>query len=268
MPLLATLVAALIERGYAPTTRNDIYNDRLELLLGRWDHARGVNRSYAPTDVKLRYLEFLAYMVHNLPGRRRRFSKDLLAQAFAEGMGLRGSKLSLDKVIEDLVVASGVLVREGNEFSFGHLTFQEHLAARRLKRVGRPSLVLQHMGSDWWQEVLLFYAGEVGDITDLVELCEEQAMPSMHFASLLRKMVGHAPYTQQVAVEIIEERIRDAKTSIARERENAIDEEAEGIEEDLAPEDPDVPVGSKAGNAEGGGEGISEIDDYKDDSDV
>jgi cobalamin biosynthesis protein CobT len=124
------------------------------------------------------------------------------------------------------------------------------------------------MGSDWWQEVLLFYAGEVGDITDLVELCEEQAMPSMQIASILRKMVVHAPYTQQVAVEIIEDRIRDAKASVARERENSSDEEAEGIEEDLAPENPATAPGSEADDGKNGGEESDEMDDYEGDSDM
>jgi DNA polymerase III delta prime subunit len=234
VPLLATIVAALIERGFSPTTRNAIYNDRLELLLGRWDHARGVNRSYAPADDKMRFLEVLAHMVHSMPGRRRRFSRGLFGEAFAEGMGLRGRNLNLEKVIDDLVVASGVLVREGDEFSFGHLTYQEHLVARRLKRLGRPGLVLNLLDSDWWREVLLFYAGEVGDITELVELYEKQAIPPSGHALLLRKMVEHAPYTQQVAVEILDERIRDAKESLARERDSGVDYEAESIEEDLA----------------------------------
>jgi hypothetical protein len=166
-------------------------------------------------------------------------------------MGLRGRKLTIDEVVEDLVVAAGVLVREGNEHSFGHLTFQEHLAARRLWRLGRPQQVLRHLRSDWWHEVLLFYAGEVGDITELVELCEEESVSSLDSVSLLGHMIHYAPYTQQVAKEVVDERIRIARESIAREREGMNENDVEDMDEapgeaESAPDKGSEPYGDEA----------------------
>src|SRR5262249_12068616 len=45
IPLVATLVASLVENGYQPSTKAEIYDHRLRLLLEDWDRYRGVERS-------------------------------------------------------------------------------------------------------------------------------------------------------------------------------------------------------------------------------
>jgi hypothetical protein len=44
LPLIATITVSLMKNDITPTTRSEIYNHRLDLLLSRWDHARNVSR--------------------------------------------------------------------------------------------------------------------------------------------------------------------------------------------------------------------------------
>jgi hypothetical protein len=207
-PLVATVVAALVERGFSPTTRNEIYNKRLELLLGTWDHARGIDRRATSNhlvlpDEKLRFVEQLAFNVQSSEHRQRTFGMAELEDAFVQSLGLRGYNLSIADFIDDLVVGSGVLVQEGSGFSFGHLTFQEHLAGRYLRREARVEEVAELLGSQWWVEALRFFAGERQHITDLIEYCETNVGMSRAHHQQLVDLANYAPYTQGVALEVL-----------------------------------------------------------------
>jgi hypothetical protein len=203
LPLIATLVAALVENNYAPTTRAEIYGQRLDLLLERWEAVKGLRRSMVPRKSQLRFLKHLAMIVHDRKNRSARFGWEEFREAFAKGLGAYGDGLDPDEFLRKLVVFSGVLQSDGKDFTFGHLSFQEHLAGAYLVDHGHISRIGEMLGDDWWAEVLKFYAGISHDITELIEWCEKRGNTSVHKAQL-KDLVAHAPHTATVAVQILE----------------------------------------------------------------
>ena len=85
-------------------------------------------------------------------------------------------------------------------FSFGHLTFQEHLAGEYLAYSSSAKQVAARFGDDWWREPLNFYASIRGDITDFAE----QLLAQLDFGlegKQFSEMLKYAPYTSPGIVE-------------------------------------------------------------------
>jgi hypothetical protein len=204
LPLIATLVAALVENDYAPTTRAEIYAQRLDLLLERWESVKGLRRLTVPKKSQLRFLKHLAFIVHRrAAGRASRFGWDEIRDAFSTGLGRLGDQLDPEDLVNKLVVVSGVLQSDGKNFTFGHLSFQEHLTGWYLVDYAKVDLVESLLGKQWWAEALNFYAGIGQDITELIERCEVRGSTPVH-AAQLRTMLQHAPHTGSVAAEVLE----------------------------------------------------------------
>src|SRR5205823_9341729 len=170
LPLIATITVALLLNGIVPKTRAEIYAYRLELLLSKWDHFRGVKRLYVDNpDAKRRFLRELAYRLHSALGRRRHVTLSQLISIYEQSLGAWGYNIDYRQLMNDLVIGSGVLIEEPvGYFSLGHLTFQEHLAAEYMVEKLSVEAVANLVGNDWWHEPLNFYASIKGDITALV----------------------------------------------------------------------------------------------------
>ena len=125
-PLLATLVAALVENDLRPTSRAEIYRERWRLLLGDWDRVKGVSRAEIPAAVKWRYIKRLAFDVHLAggAGRGRLFKKDDMLQTYSHALGMRGYAIEFDSLVRELVlVAGGIIDENDGNYSYGHLSF-------------------------------------------------------------------------------------------------------------------------------------------------
>lgn len=205
-PLLATLVAALIENGMEPTTKSEIYRHRLRLLLGDWDNAKGVARNDIGPHVKMRFLKALAFHAHNTS--QRYIGKTELMDVYCSALGAKGYEIPLDNLLAELVTANGVLIQEGNDtYTFGHLSFQEHLAGEYIAENLTTGKIAQLLGNDRWTEALRFYAGIKGDITDLIDYFAN-AEETHLYAKTLSDLANHAPYTTSIALECLAECIQ------------------------------------------------------------
>jgi hypothetical protein len=205
LPLIATITASLIQRGYAPTTRSEIYDCRLRLLLSQWDRIREIERFLIDDpNAKRRFLRRLAYNVHSSAERRRTFNFEDIRKAFTEALGDWGYRHGIRGIMNDLIVASGVIIEERrNVYSFGHLSFQEHLVGEyMIEQHFPPDRLKALMVNDWWREPFLFYASIKGDITDLVEHLSCDAEIFL-YVGLLVEMVRYAPYTSAGAGEML-----------------------------------------------------------------
>ena len=202
LPLIATIIVALLENGNEPKTRADVYSMRLEMLLSRWDRLRGVRRLEVDIpEAKRRFLRYLAYRVHSSSGRKRLIGGDELRQAYEDSLGQWGYERQFEVVLRDLIQGSGILVEERPRlYSFGHLTFQEHLAGEYLATQGSVDQILGLFHDDWWHEPLNFYASIKGDITELMDRLLEKG-PLGLVAEQLAGMIRCAPYTSPGAVE-------------------------------------------------------------------
>ncbi len=144
-PLLLTVVALVHRyRAQLPERRSELYEEVVEVLLGSWDSAKGMQTVLAlagrqtldPGD-RRSLLEPVAFWLHER--KRREIELDelrsLLLPAFQTITG--GSKADASKAFNAFLEAinerSGLLVERGvGEYGFAHLTFQEYLAARAL----------------------------------------------------------------------------------------------------------------------------------------
>lgn len=209
LPLIATLTATLIQNDYEPTTRIEIYNFRLDLLLSKWDRYRGIARLKIDNpSAKKKFLMTLAYSVHNDVNRRKNFSIDDIKSAYEISLGDWGYKHDYNELLIDLTVGSGLIlnIREG-VYTLGHLSFQEHLAGEYLfHNKVTYSIIKGLLNLDWWREPLLFYAAASGNITDLVNYVSKDE-DFFLFANQLYEMSYYAPYTAPGAIQIIEEAI-------------------------------------------------------------
>jgi ATPase family associated with various cellular activities (AAA) len=194
LPLIATILVALLENGDEPKTRADIYEMRLELLLSRWDRSRGVKRlEVDKPEPKRRFLRQLAFMLHSSAGRTRLVGLEKLEEAYEASLGKWGYGKRFEGVLEDLVAGSGLIVevRKGI-YSFGHLSFQEHLVGEHLAHSCSVRDIVAKFGDDWWREPLNFYACIKGDITEFAScLLDVDEFPGEQLA----EMLSYAPYT-------------------------------------------------------------------------
>lgn len=171
-PLLLTVVALVHRyRAALPERRSELYEEAVEVLLGRWDEAKGLDTeatlSGRPLDAGDRrsLLEPIALWMHEK--QRREIDRDelqsLLLPSF-KGMANEDA-LTANKAVEAFLrlinERSGLLVERGvGVYGFAHLTFQEYLAARAIAdQEDALAYTLERLANSWWREVILLESG-------------------------------------------------------------------------------------------------------------
>lgn len=203
-------LACWVFQGQAkfPTKRTEFYKQGLDLLLGKWDEAKGVERD----DV---YREFL------LPQKFRLLSQ-LAAVSFEKGqyffeqrtieqyigdylqnlpgIALEPEEVQLDSeaVLKAIEAQHGLLIeRARGIFSFSYLVFQEYFTARKI--VASHNLqsleqalsgLVSHITDPHWHEIFLLTAGMLRSADSLVQLMKQQ----------IDALVAQDPYLQEFLV--------------------------------------------------------------------
>jgi formylglycine-generating enzyme required for sulfatase activity len=170
-PLLLTVIA-LVQRYRAqlPERRSELYEEAIEVLLGSWDVAKGleaktmmVGRELDAGDRRSMLQPVALWMMEQ---RQREIElaelRRQLGQQFFDIVGdWRQAGRAVDDFVRLINERSGLLAERGQGvYSFSHLTFQEHLAARAI--AARPDYIaysLARLGDSWWRETLLLEAG-------------------------------------------------------------------------------------------------------------
>jgi hypothetical protein len=167
-PLFAALLCSLVEIGEdMPTTEFELYERRFDLLLGRWERAKGITP--LPKAVRESYLFFLMSLAFHLHAHERRTASEAEVHQLAGRYRVRRYHSSPEQVIEDCV-RRGLLMREaGSGFSLGHLTYQEYLTGLWLAEQNPVRFVWSRILSPWWDKALEFYAGKKKEIDSLLK---------------------------------------------------------------------------------------------------
>lgn len=176
-PLHATVLAVLAENGLElPNSETTLYEERLQLLLGYYDSMKGVPRRVTTQQRLLEYLvRKLAFCLHS-SGLRECRKSQLVTWAHKAGtMRIpRFSEKDATIAIDELIDPCNVLFRinSDGEIGFGHLRFQEHLAAVEL-RENRSVSIGPLVQKRWWRGVLVLYAQMADEIEHVIqEVCE------------------------------------------------------------------------------------------------
>lgn len=152
-PLIVTVYLATsdLSQKDVPPNITEIFSKYVELMLGRWDDAKGFRKQFQPR-LKEHALSQLAYEMH----RRNAIAVDvdsfhgMLRQLFVE----LGHHEEAETLSVELVDRSGLLLVTEHGVEFRHLMIQEYFAGRQLA-VNDASKV----ANPWWRNAFVFACG-------------------------------------------------------------------------------------------------------------
>jgi formylglycine-generating enzyme required for sulfatase activity len=170
-PLLLTVIA-LVQRYRAqlPERRTELYEEAIEVLLGKWDEAKGLEAKTMMAGRELdagdrrSLLEPVALWMMEQQVREIE-TGELRQQLEGQFFEMVGDRRQAGRAVDDFLrlinERSGLLAERGQGiYTFSHLTFQEHLAARAVAdREDYIAYSLARLGQGWWREVILLEAG-------------------------------------------------------------------------------------------------------------
>ncbi|MEH1869833.1 MAG: NACHT domain-containing NTPase [Nostoc sp.] len=188
-PLLLNLTCLVFQYlGDFATKRSEIYQQGLELLLVRWDEAKGIKRDEVYQNLSLsQKIKLLSYVAAIFFEKGEYFFEESkICQLIADYLYLLPNT-STD--IEDLEVNSkavlkaielqhGLLVEQAKGiYSFSHLTFHEYFTAKNFVTNGDPNKleqVVNHLMDKRWREVILLTSEMLRSFDNLFELMKQQ----------------------------------------------------------------------------------------------
>lgn len=192
-------------QGKFPAKRTEFYKQGLDLLLGKWDEVKGVERDDAYREFllpqKLRLLSQLAAVTFEQG--QYFFEQQTIEQYIGDylrnqpGAILEPEELQLESeaMLKAIEAQHGLLIeRARGIFSFSYLAFQEYFTARKI--VASHNLeglehslgeLVSHMTDPLWRDVFLLTAAMLRSADSLVQLMKQQ----------IDALVGQDPYLQE-----------------------------------------------------------------------
>jgi predicted NACHT family NTPase len=158
-PLLVTVFAATSEysRQDIPANITELFKKFTEMMLGRWDAAKGFKQQYhAP--LKDFVLQKIAFEMHK--EKITRISVERFDAILSTELEKRGFVADTVQLRDEILYRSGLFLIVGDDVEFRHLMMQEFFAGR-----GIPSAEYLHtvITDLWWRRAIVFYFGENPD---------------------------------------------------------------------------------------------------------
>ncbi|HCF29418.1 MAG TPA: histidine kinase [Cyanobacteria bacterium UBA11049] len=193
-PLLLHLVCSVFQAKLDfPAKRSDIYKQALDIMLVRWDEAKGVKRDeiYQQLSLhhKLKLLNQIATVTFEqghyffLQSNVQHYIVDYLRTLPIAQTDPEELQLISEAVLKSISVQNGLLVEQARGvYSFSHLTFQEYLTARNIVASFEPQVIdknlaqlTSHMTDPRWREVFLLTAGMLENADTLMQLMQQHS---------------------------------------------------------------------------------------------
>ncbi|MEA5534823.1 NACHT domain-containing NTPase [Crocosphaera sp. XPORK-15E] len=172
-PILLNLLCSVFkESGSFPRQRTKLYQAGLDILLQRWDQARGIERDSFYQALSVRHkMTLLSQIAATTFAANRYFfeSRDILGiieNYLTENFGFKEDLetlwLTSEAVLKSIELQHGILVERAKDvYSFSHLTFHEYFTARKILANDRQNLEIEltqladKILDYRWQEVIL-----------------------------------------------------------------------------------------------------------------
>ncbi|MGB3692812.1 MAG: NACHT domain-containing NTPase [Spirulinaceae cyanobacterium] len=208
-PILLSLICSVFqERATFPTKRSKLYQAGLDILLVRWDQARGIQRDQAYRNLsladKIKLLSQIAAI--NFERGSFFFEKseilDIISNHLAKLPNHKPDPETLwldsEAILTAIELQHGLLVERARDiYSFSHLTFQEYLTARKIvastdKEVLEESLnmLASHATNPQWQEVILLTSSMLPNADFLLQLIKKEIDKIFKGKEELRKFLS------------------------------------------------------------------------------
>ncbi len=191
--------------GRFPTKRTEFYKEGLDLLLGKWDEARGVERDEMYRGFRLpQKLKLLSQIAAVTFEHGQYFFEQRTIEQYVEdyirhlpNASTDADELQLDSeaVLKAIESQHGLLTeRARGIFSFSYLAFQEYFTARNI--VASYNLqaleqalsgLVSHLTDPHWHEIFLLTAAMLRSADSLVQLMKQQ----------IDALVAEDPYLQE-----------------------------------------------------------------------
>jgi len=188
-----------------PTKRSEFYRQGLDLLLGKWDEARGVERDDSYRDFLLPQKIKLLSQIAAASFERGQyfFEQRVLEQYIGDYMrtltevAIEPEALQLDSeaALKAMEAQHGLLIeRARGVFSFSYLAFQEYFTARNI--VASYNLqaleqalggLVSHLTDPHWREIFLLTTTMLRSADSLMQLMKQQ----------IDALVAKDPYLQE-----------------------------------------------------------------------
>jgi hypothetical protein len=169
-PLLATVMCVLQEYGI-PLPKNEarLYEERLNLLMGHYDRYKGVVRIHTSIQDLMNLAEAIAFDFHS-----RKTREDYLESCYGVADTLavdEGNKERLRLGLKELLYPCNILttMADNGKIGFGHLRFQEFLAAQAVL-TDRGVKLMELAEDSWWHGVFHLLSMSVRNVDWLLEL--------------------------------------------------------------------------------------------------
>ncbi|MFJ4789676.1 NACHT domain-containing protein [Streptomyces sp. NPDC088794] len=223
-PLLCAVICALHRRrrGLLPTTRWQLYRAALAMLLGGRDAGRGVlhaGQVKLDSDEQHALLQRLAIWLVRT-GKQQMTHGEAVHQL---GLAIRDmppvqEQGSPEHVLRFLLDRSGLLQERADDaVQFIHRTFQDFLAAKEFHESGYLLELVEHAGSEAWQDVIVLSVGhaarpEVGRLIETLldygdSTTERWGRFRLHV--LAARCAINAPVLSQSVMNVVRARVGD-----------------------------------------------------------
>lgn len=210
-PLLTTTLCVLAKHELPlPQTEINLYNDRLKLLTGYYDNVKNIKTRISTTPHNLEFLaRKLAYYLHNKNKREEsvenleKMSVSILKNKLSEKL----AKSAFDELIDPCNII--VPMSDTGNYGFGHLRYQEHLAALELVS-NRNINILNLLGNklQWWRECLFFFAEMSDDLTWLITTLGHQ-IHNKKYKGILNELICLRPEEEIKSIRLLFDKYKD-----------------------------------------------------------
>jgi predicted NACHT family NTPase len=187
-PILLNLLCSVFQESSSfPTKRAKLYQAGLDILLQRWDQARGIHRDQIYHNLSLvDKIRLLSQIAATTFTQEKYFfeSSDILPIIENYLRSLPGASpdletlwLNSEAALKAIEFQHGLLIERAKDvYSFSHLTFQEYLTARKIVLTPDPNIREQELRklaentlNYRWREVILLTASMLNNADFLLE---------------------------------------------------------------------------------------------------
>ncbi|AFY48324.1 putative NTPase (NACHT family) [Nostoc sp. PCC 7524] len=181
-PILLNLTCLVFQSGEDfPSNHSELYKQAVDLLLVRWDEARGIKRDQVYRNLsllhKIKLLSYIAAISFHqgnyfiTAAKIQYLIADYLSSLPNANTDPDALEIESAAVLRAIELQHGLLIeRARGIYSFSHLIFQEYFTAREIIANANPTTLLEfvnHLHEKRWREVFLLSVGMLNPADDL-----------------------------------------------------------------------------------------------------